>query len=249
MIDAPLARSIAGKKAELDAHRPLWGPALKALEHYYDVELTYTSNAIEGNALTHSETALVIEKGITIGGKSVAEHLEAQDLHAAVRFMRELARGERPVREADVVDLHRRVVLRSKPEMAGVYARLPRRVAGSAHVFPNAVKIPDLMTAFGAWLEAAPDSYPAAFEAQLRLVAIHPFADGNGRTARLLMNLILLRAGYPPIAVRPADRKAYIDALEHAHLSGDLSQFHGLLARRLDETLAEYMSACRQAGA
>lgn len=246
MIANDLARAIAEKKAILDKSRPLWGPALEALEHYLDVELTYTSNAIEGNTLTHSETALVIETGITIGGKTVSEHLEAQDLHAAVRFMRELAAARRPLGEGDVTELHRRVVLRSRPEIAGIHARLPRRVAGSAHVFPNAAKAPDLMATFGAWLSTAPDAYEVACEAHYRLVAIHPFSDGNGRTAQLLMNLILLRGGYPPIAIRPADRKAYIDALERAHLRSDFGPFCGLLAQCLDDTLGEYIAACRQ---
>lgn len=156
MIADALARAIAEKKSELDAHRPLWGPAPKALEHYSDVELTYTSNAIEGNTLTHSETALVIEKGITIGGKTVSEHLQAQDLHAAVLFLRELAKAAKPIEEAEVVELHRRLALRSKPEIAGVYARLARRVAGSAHVFPDAAKVPDLLARRGAWLAASP---------------------------------------------------------------------------------------------
>ncbi len=247
MIEDALAAAIREKKEQLDANRPLWGAALEGLRHYYDVELTYTSNAIEGNTLSHSETALVIEKGITVGGKLLEEHLEAQDLYAAVGYMRGLASAGRAIGESDVVELHRRVVLRSKPAIAGVYSRLPRRIAGSAVVFPNPAKIPDLMAGLGAWLEASGNDYETALEAHLRLVAIHPFADGNGRTARLLMNLMLIRGGYPPVAVRLDDRKAYIDAIEHAQLSGDKDAFAGLLARRLDATLADYVAACSEA--
>src|SRR5438105_14669043 len=99
------------------------------------------------------------------------------------------------------------------------------------------------MQAFGAGLETAPSTPDAAFEAHFRLVAIHPFADGNGRTARLLMNLLLLRGGYPPLAVRPEDRGAYLDALEHASLRDDLKPFQTFLHQRLDATLGEYLSA------
>ena len=142
-----------------------------------------------------------------------------------------------PVRE-----IHRRIVFRSQPEIAGVYSTLPRRIAGSAVVFPNPMKIPDLMKAFGEWLSGAESTPAASFAAHFRLVAIHPFSDGNGRTARLLMNLLLLRECYPPIAIRPEDRKAYLDTLEHASLREDLQPFQTFLYERLDATLIEYLS-------
>lgn len=246
MIDVATARAIRDKKAVLDANRPLWQAVLAGLAHYYDVELTFTSNAIEGNTLTHGETALVIEKGITIGGKLLIEHLEAQDHYAAVGFVRELAAARRPIRESDVVDLHRRIVLRSKPEIAGVYSRLPRRIAGSAVVFPNPARMPELMAEFGRWLESAPDTFQAAFDAHLTLVSVHPFADGNGRTARLLMNLLLLRGGYPPIAVGPEHRLAYLDAIERAQVRSEPGPYMSLLAGRLDATLGDYLVACQQ---
>lgn len=198
-------------KARLDALRPLADAALAQLQKHYDVELTYTSNAIEGNTLTYRETAEVIEHGITtVGGKSLHEHLEAVDHYRAVLWMREAATSVLPLGEAVVCELHRRIVARSQPDIAGIYSRLPRRVAGSAVVFPNPSKTPALMSEFGVWLEQPPRAPAAAFEAHFRLTAIHPFSDGNGRTARLLMNLLLLRAGYPPVAIRPEDRKPYL---------------------------------------
>jgi Fic family protein len=242
-----LHRRIAAKKARLDALRPLSAGALENLQKSYDVELTYTSNAIEGNTLTWRETAEVIEHGITVGGKSLRDHLEAVDHYRAVRWMREMAVQAVPVGEIVVCELHRQIVLRSLPEIAGIYSRHPRRIAGSPVVFPNPHKIPDLMRDFGTWLEQAPASPWHAFEAHYRLTAIHPFGDGNGRTARLLMNLLLIRGGYPPVAVRPEDRKAYLDALERASLADDLVPFQVLMHERLDTTLGEYLALLQEA--
>jgi Fic family protein len=238
-----LIDSIEQKKAQLDRLRPMSTAALAQLQKHYDVELTYTSNAIEGNTLTLRETAEVIEHGVTVGGKSLAEHLEAVDHYQAVLWMRAIAAEPAPLGESVVCELHRRIVARSRPEIAGIYSAYPRRVAGSPVIFPNPAKIPELMQEFGASLESAPGDPAAAFAAHFRLTAIHPFVDGNGRTARLLMNLMLIRAGYPPIAVRPADRKAYLDALERGSLAEDLQPFRLLMHERLDATLAEYLSA------
>ena len=235
--------SIAAKKAQLDALLPLSQAALRQLQHAYDVELTYTSNAIEGNTLTLRETAEVIEHGITVGGKRLREHLEAVDHHDAVMWMRDIAAGVAPIDEATIRDLHRRIVARSEPAIAGLYSTYRRRIAGSAAVFPNPLKVPELMAAFGRDLAVSEPTFDAAFAAHYRLVAIHPFGDGNGRTARLLMNLLLLRGGYPPVAIRPIDRAAYLDALERASLTGDLSAFDAILATRLEATLDEYLDA------
>jgi Fic family protein len=210
------------------------------------VELTYTSNAIEGNTLTLRETAEVIEHGITVGGKTLKDHLEAVDHYEAVLWMRELAAQAMPVGENIVRELHRRIVARSEPGIAGIYSPHRRRIAGSSVVFPNPLKVPDLMRDFGAWLEQAPVTPEAAFDAHFRLTAIHPFSDGNGRTARLLMNLQLIRASYVPMAVRPEDRKRYLDALERGSLAGDLQPFQTLMHQRLDATLAEYVSALQE---
>jgi Fic family protein len=242
-----LVASVEQMKAELDRLRPLSASALAQLQKHYDVELTYTSNAIEGNSLTLLETAEVIEHGITVGGKSLRDHLEAVDHYEALLWMRELASKTTPVDERVVCELHRRIVARSQPEIAGIYSHNPRRIAGSPVVFPNPAKIPQLMEEFGAWLKAAPSAPASAFDAHFRLVSIHPFADGNGRAARLLMNLMLIRGGYPPVAVRPEDRKAYLDSLERASLAEDLTPYRLLMHERLGATLGEYLSALREA--
>jgi Fic family protein len=238
---------IERSKAELDRLRPLSTVALAQLQKHYDVELTYTSNAIEGNTLTLRETAEVIEHGITVGGKSLRDHLEAVDHFQALQWMRQIAATAAPLGEDTVRELHRRIVARSQSEIAGLYSELPRRIAGSPVISPNPAKIPQLMQEFGGWLTAAPLDPETAFVAHFRLTAIHPFGDGNGRTARLLMNLLLIRGGYPPVAVRPEDRKAYLDALERGSLAEDLAPFQLLMHERLDTTLAGYVNAVREA--
>jgi Fic family protein len=197
--------SIAVRKNRLDGLRPLSSKALAALEHYYDIELTYTSNALEGNTLSPVETTLVIEKDITIGSKPLKHHLEALDHYDAIRYVRELARQETPITQNDVRNVHKLMMQRSAPEIAGQYADLPRyvRTETGRHSFPSPADIPALMADFAAWLSPAPNTPETAFDAHRRLVDIPPFNDGNGRTARLLMNLVLIRGGYPPVAVPP----------------------------------------------
>jgi Fic family protein len=242
----PLLQSIAEKKAELDRLRDRTPGSLTNFEHSQDIELTYTSNAIEGNTLTAVETTLVVEKGITVGGKPLKDHLEAIDHFAALRYVRTLARRLDPFTEMDVRNLHRLAMLRSDPEIAGRYADQGRYVVTDAgrHSFPSPAEVPALMGDFACWLNNAAATPETAFKAHRHLVDIHPFNDGNGRTARLLMNLILIRAGYPPIAVRPVDRAAYLDALQHGNVH---KAFDRLLYERLDATLGEYVSAAREA--
>jgi Fic family protein len=244
-----LKASIAQKKALLDTMRPLRPDALAALENHYDIELTYASNAIEGNTLTASETQLVIEKGITIGGKTVREHLEAIDHFEALGFIRALANDGRAITETDVCDVHASIVKRSQPALAGLYADHSRIVLTKTgrHAFPNPAKVPALMSDFGQWLQTAPAEQQTAFDAHRDLVGIHPFNDGNGRTARLLMNLVLIRAGYTTVSVRPEDRNAYTDALATGQAGGGYDEFNRLLYERLDATMGEYVAALRQA--
>jgi len=241
-MDAVIA-SIAAKKKRLDEIRPLSQEALAKLDHYYDLELTYTSNAIEGNTLSAVETAMVIEKGVAIGGKPLKDHLEALDHYDGIRWVRELARDETLVTESVIRNLHRLVMQRSVPEMAGQYATLARyvRTETGRHDFPSPVEIAALMWDFAGWLAGTDESPQAAFTAHLKLLRIHPFHDGNGRTARLLMNLMLLRGGYPPVAVRPEDRLEYIRALQAEQAGEGAESFHALLYRRLDEILVEYL--------
>jgi Fic family protein len=246
---ASLLTAIAAKKERLDRLRPLSPKALAKLEHYYDIEVTYTSNAIEGNTLSAVETTLVIEQGITIGGKPLKDHLEAIDHYEAMRYIRELGRRAERLTESGIRSLHSLIVQRSQADIAGRYADLPRyvRTETGRHTFPSPAEIPAMMGDFAAWLGGAPDTPETAFAAHLRLVDIHPFNDGNGRTARLLMNLILIRGGYPPIAVRPVDRLSYVRALQQSQAGHGNEGFIMLLYERLDATLEEYVSALSEA--
>ena len=135
-----LREQLTAKKAELDRVRPSAPGGLGNLEHLHDLELTYTSNAIEGNTLTHRETAEVIEHGITVGGKSLREHLEVVDHYDALQWMRRLATQTSSIGEDTVCELHRRIVARSQPAIGGIYSPHPRRVAGSPVIFPNRLR-------------------------------------------------------------------------------------------------------------
>lgn len=245
------AASVAGKKRRLDALRKAIRPdALDGLEQSQRIDITYTSNAIEGNTLTAGETALVLEKGITVSGKPLRDHLEAIDHARALAWVLDIAaQPQTPIGETDIRNLHRLVVAKSNPEIAGRYADRARYVNTDAgvHEFPAPIEVPSLMQAFCSWLTGEKDAPRTAFDAHRRLVAIHPFNDGNGRAARLLMNLVLARAGYPPIAIRPEDRPAYISALEAAQRGEGHAAFDALLFDRLDQTLDMYLAAALQA--
>jgi Fic family protein len=244
-----LLASISAKKAELDRLRIRVPNGLTNLDHARDLELTYTSNAIEGNTLTAAETTLVIEHGITVAGKPLKDHLEAIDHYDAICYVRELARQATPLTEMDIRNVHRLVVLRSCPDIAGSYADQGRYVVMDTgrHAFPSPAEVPALMGDFAAWLRHAPDTPETSVRAHRDLVDIHPFNDGNGRTARLLMNLILIRGGYPPVAVRPADRPAYIRSLQIHQAGQGSTEFAALLYQRLDAALDESLAAVREA--
>jgi Fic family protein len=238
---------ILAKKEQLDVLRPLSTEALAKLEHYYDLEITYTSNALEGNTLSPVETTLVIEKGVTVGGKPLKDHLEALDHYDAIRYVRELAGETSKVTESDIRNLHRLVMQRSNAGVAGQYASLNRyvRTETGRHEFPSPAEIPSLMGDLSGWLREAEPNPETAFKTHLRLVEIHPFNDGNGRTARLLMNLVLMRAGYPPIPIRPEDRLAYIQALQESQAGLGDASFEALMYQRLDATLDDYLTTLK----
>jgi Fic family protein len=232
---------LEARKNRLDALRPLAPESLEALERWLDVELTYTSNAIEGNTLTRQETALVLEKGITVRGKPLKDHLEAVDHLEAWAYVRQLAAGGAPVTEHDVRQIHALVLGRSQREEAGRYSQIQRQIAGSKVVLPSPAEIPPLMADFGRWLGASVPGPKSAFEAHYRLVSIHPFADGNGRTARLLMNLLLLRAGWPPVVIAPEHRPDYLDTLELRQTGGAAEPYLAFMHARLLESLERHL--------
>src|SRR5712691_4981172 len=235
------------RKRRLDRLRPLSPKSLEALAAWYDVELTYSSNAIEGNTLTRSETAIVLEKGITIGGKPLKDHLEALGHRDALHFIRNLAASGERIREIDIREIQRLILERVDADEAGRYSRHQRTLAGSPLVLPSPAEIPTLMGDFVAWLATTPVGPDTAFTAHARLVAIHPFSDGNGRTVRLLMNLLLMQAGYPPVVIGPEHRTAYIDALQALQLRDDAEPYDRFMAERLEASLDHHLAMLERA--
>ncbi len=246
MINPRLLARLQDKKNRLDARRPLPAAALRRLEEQLAIEWTYNSNAIEGNTLTLRETQLILEQGVTIGGKSLREHFEVINHAEAIGLVESLATQREPVGPAVVRQLHALVLARIDDESAGQYRVLPVRIAGSAHEPPPAWEVPARMTDWAEWLMAGErgsvEPVELAAVAHHRLVGIHPFLDGNGRTARLVMNLVLLRAGYPPAVIARATRTQYYRALAEADRGND-TPLVNLVGRAVERSLSLYLEA------
>ena len=239
-------RQLTIKKQKLDSFRPLPPELVRNLDEWFKIELTYTSNAIEGNTLTRAETALVVEKGITVKGKSLTEHLEATNHIEALGYVKTLIGKKRhEITEQDILDIHRLILNKIEADSAGRYRQHHARITGSQVILPNPVKIPKLMQDFMGWLENNNPDHVAkiASDAHYRLVSIHPFTDGNGRTSRLLMNLLLMQEGYPPAIIRKEDRLEYINSLEKAQIVGSLDDFYNLIYEAVDRSLDIYLEA------
>ena len=234
-------------KTELDALRPLSVQTVRALKDWHRVELTYSSNAIEGNTLTRSETAVILEKGLTIGGgKSIREHLEAINHGHAFDFVQALVAGGDDLGEMVIRQIQALITAGDERAEPGRYSSGARTVSGSKRIFPGPSEIGPLMRELVLWLAEAPTSPDTAIEAHSRLAEIHPFSDGNGRTARLLMNAVLWRGGYPPAIVEPADRAAYIDTLEMRH-DGDKKPHRGFMLNCVLASAERYLAVVRRA--
>ncbi len=239
--------SLTVKKKQLDTYRPLPPALVSNLESWFTIELTYTSNALEGNTLTRKETAAVVEKGLTVGGKSLKEHLEATNHAAALEKIYALViKPHKKITEDDILDIHNTILRGIDDENAGHYRSVPVRISGSEVILPNSTKVPDLMEEFAAWLNGGGGKlHPIelATEVHYRLVTIHPFVDGNGRTARLLMNLILMQHGYPPALIRMRDRIKYITGLEKAQLGGSKDDYSKIIFKAINRSLDIYLKA------
>jgi len=234
------------KKDQIDQFRPLHSALVKNLEEWFLIELTYTSNALEGNTLTRKETAAVVEKGLTIGGKSLVEHLEATNHAKALTDIIALAGSKTSdLTENDILTIHNTILRGIDDENAGHYRSIPVRISGSPFVLPNPKRVPDHMQNFISEITAENDLHPVelATKAHYHLVTIHPFVDGNGRTARLLMNLILMQHGYPPALIRTRDRMKYISSLEKAQLGGSITDYHKVIFDAANRSLDIYLNA------
>lgn len=241
---------IETKRKQLAELRPLPQAALKRLKSELAIEWTYNSNAIEGNTLTLQETRLVLEQGITIKGKNLSEHFEAKNHEKAIYLVEELAKPKYTLKEKDIFDVHSLVLENIESEFAGRYRNGQVRILGANFIPPNYVKISGLMKELVSHANENPEKLN-----QVELVAkfhhkfvwIHPFFDGNGRTARLLMNLLLMKFGYPPAIILKNNRKQYYRSLNLAN-KGDYQAFILLIAQALERSLDLYLESCGTLG-
>lgn len=240
----PILVRVREKKNVLDAKRPLSVMALNRIKHELNLEWSYNSNAIEGNTLTLNETRLVLEDGLTIKGKSFIEHLEISNHHDAIEFVEKMVKLGVGFTQTELRSVHQLVMQKIDKEFAGVYRSGAVRITGANFTPPQAFMIPELISDYVAFilenpLQLAPEILAAIIHH--RLVWIHPFFDGNGRTARLFTNLYLMNSGFPPAIILKNDRKKYYEALNQAN-NGNFSKIVLLHLQAIERSLDLYLS-------
>ena len=234
---------ILEKKTELDKLRPIPTYALKSIKESLMIEWTYNSNSIEGNTLTLQETKMVIEEGFTIKGKSLREHFEAVNHQEAIELVESLISDSYILKETDILNIHELVLQKIEKDFAGRFRTSGVRISGANFVPPNALKIDEYITELTDWTNTSDMNIvlkSAIFHH--RFVWIHPFFDGNGRTARLLFNLLLMKEGFPPAIILKNDRKKYYDALNFAN-NGNYSKLVLLILQALERSLDIYLGS------
>lgn len=246
IVSQDIYQRIKEKKAKLDSLRPLPKSLVTRLRDQVVIEWTYNSNAIEGTTLSLKETKLIIEHGLTIKGKPLKEHFEAKNHKDAIVFVEELVEEKKLKINQDLIrQIHQLVLKEIDDEWAGKYREVQVRITGTKFVPPDPTGVLVKMRQFEKWLSgkgSQKDLIDYAALAHFKLVDIHPFLDGNGRTARLLMNLILMNKGYPPTVILKNDRKKYYDGLDSAH-DGNLTQFVDFIGRNVERSLTWYLEA------
>lgn len=222
--------------------QPLPEPTLRSLRLWFRTQHVYHSNAIEGSTLTLYETQVVIGDGLTVGGKPLRDVLAAKNLASALDWVEELGRGNEPLNERTVREIHGLVMRGEDEVLPGRYKTENNLVAGARFRTPSFLQTPPLMEALGRYLSGSLQADPigASAVAHAWLVGIHPFRDGNGRTARLLANLVLIRNGFPVALLTEDRRPEYYAALDQAHCTGDLGDFVALWRECVGTTLEEY---------
>lgn len=236
---------IERKKVELDGKRPLTAGEVARLNEEFIVEYTYNSNAIEGNTLTLRETDLVL-RGLTIDKKPLKDHMEAVGHKEAFEFVSELVKNNIPVSESVIKQIHY-LVLADKKEDRGVYRRVPVRIMGAQHVpaqpYLIEVKMEQLLRDFA---ESTDHIVTKLARFHIEFEGIHPFIDGNGRTGRLLVNLELMKAGYPPIDIKFTDRITYYNAFDEYYTKHNLSPMENLFAGYINARLDMYLDMLKE---
>ena len=236
-------RTIDAYKARLDLERPFEGKVLDMLRDYYRVGLTWSSNALEGNRLTEMETKIVLEDGLTVGGKPLRDTFEALGHARAYDFMFELLHAN-VITLDHIRTLHRLFYAAIDEDYAGVWRDHRVAVSGSDYVFPLPTQLEFMMNDFVSWMTRVRETmHPVQFAAMVHLefVSIHPFADGNGRVARLLMNTVLIQAGYMLAVIPPRLRADYLSAIRSDQQDDDEEPFCNLIAEMALQTQKDVM--------
>ncbi len=238
-------KKIDALKAKLDSYRPLPREIVENLHDDLILRWTYNSNAIEGNTLTLKETKVALE-GITIGGKTMREHFEAINHREAILYVEELDKKNESLTQWQIKSLHQLILRNIDDEQAGRYRNVNVVISGASHKPPDHVLVPEEMERFIGWCAAeAVNLHPVERAARVHadFVKIHPFIDGNGRTARLLMNLELIKAGFPAAVLTVERRLAYYEALDHAHIRGDYEPFLNMMEEIVEQSFEPYWFA------
>lgn len=236
-------KEIEEKKSLLDSKRPLPEYTVKSIRENLLLEWTYNSNAIEGNTLTLKETKVVLE-GITVGGKTLREHLEVINHKEAILYVEEIVKDKEPLSEWQIKNIHRLVLKGIYDEYAGTYRNQNVIISGAEHKPPNFLVVPKEMEKLIEWYKTGTQNlHPVERAAYLhgKFIGIHLFVDGNGRTARLLLNLELMKDGYVPIVIQNNKRIEYYNALDKAHITNNYNDFIKLVAQEVKRSLDQYL--------
>jgi Fic family protein len=226
--------------------KPLKGIQLKKLNEYFTIKNTFESNRIEGNTLTYQETQLVVNEGLTIGGKPMKDHLEAINHAEAISYIYDILEGKYEFNKRTLLDIHRLILKSIDNENAGRYRSVPVRISGSEHIPPQPYLLEKMMEDYFFHYQKIKHSlHPVIVAAEMheRLASIHPFIDGNGRTSRLMMNIILMQHGYPITYLKGDDnsRLAYYRTLEQVQVNNDPIPFYQLIIERVGASLKEHL--------
>lgn len=244
-IEAKLVE-VDALQAQWKAAKPLSGIVLHKMEEYFATRYTFDSNQIEGNTLTYQETHLVVAEGITIGGKSLVDHLEAINHTEAIAWLKQIISGKEDLNKRNLLDIHRLILKSIDGDNAGRYRNVPVRIGGSQHLPPQPYLLDKLMEDYFIHYQRQKRIlHPVILAAEMheRLVSIHPFIDGNGRTSRLIMNFILLRNGYTITSLKGDydSRMMYYAALESVQVNNNAEPFYHLIIDKLKASLVEHL--------